>query len=81
MIMIIYCDCDHAQPGDYDEKTVEHVPQDLTCRCSPELTMNKNLPSMFRAFLGNTVILLGEEGFRVKLYFSAKMPSPRVTCP
>ena len=81
MIMIIYCDWYHDQPRWLWWKTVDHVHQDPTCRCSPELTMNKNLPSMFRAFLGNTVIFLGEEGFRVKLYFSAKMPSPRVTCP
>ena len=30
----------------------------LAWRCSPELTMNRNLPSMFRAFLGYTVISL-----------------------
>ena len=38
----------------------------LAWRCSPELTMNKNLPSMFRAFLGYTVICLWR---KAKVFF------------
>ena len=38
----------------------------LAWRCSPELTMNRNLPSMFRAFLGYTVICLNR---KAKVFF------------